>query len=210
MARKPVGSPLVRPRLSLSESHWKQFYDVYRPGRPDAQIDHLLVGPSGVYVIQYGSSKQLLSQDPQVVVSGPEVDLAAVSLAEATSEPSESSLAVGALLPARYRPRVRPVLCFREAEPIADLVGGVLVTSSMALEHILRSSPVVFSTSEVAELFTRLKTQLVQVPVPSRPRPWWAFGRMLAALPIFSKGRSRRMSAEQPSLLSFPLHERHL
>ena len=200
MARKPVGSPLVRPRLSLPESHWKQFHDVYRPGRTDAQIDHVLVGPSGAYVIQYGSSKQLLSQDPQVVASGPELDLCAVSFAAATTEPSESALAVGGLLPARYRSRVRPVLCFREAEPVADLVGGVLVTSSMALEHILRSSPVVFSTSEVAELFTRLKAGLVQVPaVPSRPRPWWAFGRMVAALPDFSKSRSRRMSAEQPS-----------
>jgi len=186
--------------LSLPESHWKQFYDVYRPGRSDAQIDHVLVGPSGAYVIQYGSSKDLLSQDPQVVASGPELDLAAVSLAAATTEPSESALAVGALLPARYRPRVRPVLCFREAEPVADLVGGVLVTSSMALEHILRSSPVVFSTSEVAELFSCLKSGLMQVPaVPSRPRPWWALGRMVAALPAFSKSRSRRVSAEQPS-----------
>lgn len=181
MARKPVGSPPLRPCLSLPESHWKQFHDVYRPGRTDAQIDHVLVGPSGVYVIQYR-------------------DLASSSLEASLTEPSESADAVGALLPARYRSRVRPVLCFREAEPVADLVDGVLVTSSMALEHILRSSPVVFSTSEVAELFTRLKTGLVQVPaVPSRPRPWWAFGRMVAARPVFSKSRSRRLSAEQPS-----------
>ena len=130
MARKSVGSPLVRPRLSLPESHWKQLYDVYRPGRSDAQIDHVLVGPSSAYVIQYAV-----------------FDHVEASFEAAVSEPSESALAVGALLPARYRPRVRPVLCFREAEPVADLVGGVLVTSSMALEHILRSSPVVFSTS---------------------------------------------------------------
>jgi len=155
--------------LSLPESHWKQFHNVWWPGRSDAQIDHVLVGPSGAYVIQYRSSQHLLPPG-----------LLSQAIESATTEPSDSALAVGALLPTRYRPRVKPVLCFREAEPVADQVGGVLVTSSMALEHILRSSPVVFSTSEVAEVFNCLKSRLVQVPaVPARPRPWWALGRMM-------------------------------
>ena len=195
MARKSGGSPRAATGLSLPESHWKQFYDVCWPGRSDAQVDHVLVGPSGVYVVQYQSS-----EGHQVTAPGLVLHHAEASLEAAVTEPSESAQAVGALLPSRYRSRVRPVLCFREAEPVADLVGGVLVTSSMALEHILRSSPVVFSTSEVAELFACLKARLEQVPAaPSRPRQRRALGRMLAALHVFSKSRSRRMSAEQPS-----------
>jgi len=196
MARKSAGRSRAATGLSLPESHWKQFYDVYRPGGSDAQIDHVLVGPSGVYVIAYQSSKA----HHQVLDAGQVLHLAEASLEAAVGEPSESAHAVSALLPSRYRARVRPVLCFREAEPVADLVGGVLVTSSMALEHIARSSPVVFSTCEVAELFTCLQAGLAQVPpLPARPRRWWPFGRRITALPVFSKSRSRRLTAEQPS-----------
>ena len=121
---------------------------MYRPGRSDAQIDHVLVGPSGAYVIHYAA-----------------FDHVEASFEAAVSEPSESALVVGALLPARYRPRVRPVLCFREAEPVADLVGGVLVTSS----DCARTHPSLLA-GRILDVRGRRGVHLPRVPFGACPR----------------------------------------
>lgn len=147
MARQSVRDDRAALGLrSLPASHWKQFRDVRRPGRPDAKIDHVLVGPSGIHVIGYLPP----TSDP----TDPTV-----------SACSDSASAVAAVLPARYRARVRAMACLRNEEPVAEEVGEVMVTSFMAVDHILRESPVVLSTSEVSEVSTRLGRTLEPYPV---------------------------------------------
>ncbi len=153
MARGSAGSLRVRDAMSLPESHWKQFRNVRWPGRSDAQIDHVLVGPSGVYVIHYPPS------EPQVRDDGgawcePEV-----------AQSSEAARAVAGLLLPRYQATVRPLVCFLSDDALADVVDGVTITSRLALEHILRSSPVVLSTCEVAEVSGILNGRLEPVPL---------------------------------------------
>jgi hypothetical protein len=168
MTRESVRSPRDMMAVSLPESHWKQIRDVRWPGRSDAQIDHVLAGPSGLYVIQYLSVAGRSLQDGG---HSCEVEVAATS---------EAARAVAELLPTRYRSKVRPVLCLLSDDAIADLVDGVTVTSCLALEHILRSSPVVLSTCEVAEVSGRLRGVLEPVPVAVEPRRgWWARSRRL-------------------------------
>lgn len=175
MARGSVRGQRSLATLALPESHWKQLHGVRRPGRPDARIDHVLVGPSGVYAIKYWSSDA-----GQIIPHSTLVHDGAVDAV--TTEVLEAACAVGNLLPSRYRSRTRPVLCLRDDEPLADLGGEVMFTSLIALEHILRSSPVVLSTSEVAEVFARLRSRLETFPVlPAAPRRTWSRRRRLTA-----------------------------
>ena len=154
----------------LPVSHWKQFHDVRQPGRPAARIDHVLVGPSGVHVIGYLPRPDGLDA-PRAAARD---DMAGAASAAAG--------AVADVLPARYRGAVRPMVCFRSDEPVAESSGEVLVTSLRALEHILRESPVVLSTCEVADVSTRLQAQLLPFPAaPSRTARRTADRRKLVA-----------------------------
>lgn len=167
MARKiPTGSGIDR----LPATHWKHVRNVHCPARPGDRIDHVLVGPSGVYVIGYVAS------DGVAITS------------ETTGGHATGAGGVAGLLPERYRSKIRPALCFRGNEPVADLVAEVMVASSSTLAHILRSSPVVLSTSEVAEVWKLLDSRLEPFPLPQvRSRRWVAWLQMFTVL----RGRSR-------------------
>jgi hypothetical protein len=78
---------------------------------------------------------------------------------------SEAARAVAGLLLPRYRAAVRPFVCFLSDDALDDVVDGVTITSRLALEHILRSSPVVLSTCEVAEVAGILNGRLEPVPL---------------------------------------------
>jgi hypothetical protein len=157
MPRGSIRSQVTGTAMSLPESHWKHVHDVRWPGRSEGKVDHVLVGPSGIYVIQYRSSDEWLRHD--------------AGRPEMTRESAQAADAVAALLPRRYVSQVKPVLCFSDDLALADRIEGVLVTSSMTLEHILRSSPVVLSTSEVSGLSRYLQARLEPVPVDiERPR----------------------------------------
>jgi hypothetical protein len=136
----------------LPDSHWKQFRDVRRPDRPDTKVDHVLVGPSGIHVICYLAPES--TADDVVVQSS-----------------AEAARAVGALLPERYRLRVRAMVCFRNEEPVAESVDGVTITSLLALEHILHALPVVLSTCEVSETGARLERRLEPFPLDPGTAP---------------------------------------
>src|SRR6478609_11690402 len=50
MIRRPPRSTLF-PYTTLFRSRWRIFHDVRWPGRAQASIDHIVVGPSGVFVV---------------------------------------------------------------------------------------------------------------------------------------------------------------
>lgn len=162
MLRDAVGDVSRSTRLSaLARERHRELRDVCLPDDRSRRIHRVLVCPSGVHVVV---GQPLTGPPSQEVLDG------CVS----------SAAGVSAALPARYRDRVRPVLCCSEDEPIADLVGSVLVTSTTTLEHIIRSSPVVLSTSEVLGITARLGAALEIYPVePAGGRGRWRALRRL-------------------------------
>lgn len=133
----------------LPASHWTHLRCERPVGAPGPQVDDVLVGPSGVYVVVRRPG-------------GLEIDVAAARSGAAW---------VSGLLSERYRRRVVPVLCMQDDDPVAERRGDVLVTGITTLEHVVRSSPVVLSTSEVSGLGSRLAGSLGQAPAaPERPR----------------------------------------
>ncbi len=164
MARESVRNVRAGTGIDdLPASHWKQLHDVWQPGRPDTRVQHVLVGPSGIHVIDY-----LLQS--------------ATAADAATQTCADKARTIGELLPDRYRSRVRAVVCIRNQEPVAESMDGVTVTSLLALEHILRESPVVLSTCEVTEIGLRLQGRLQPFPVaPADPRGSWSLRRRIVA-----------------------------
>jgi len=160
----------------LPETHWKQLRRVCWPGRPGTLIDHVLVGPGGIHVIRYLPPDR---SGPSVAGRHDHQRLQDVG----TAACSEYADAIGRLLPSRYRDRLRPVLCLEDDEERAEEVRGVLVTSSSTFEHIVRSSPAVLSTSEIAQVHACLQARLEHAPVQpvSRASRWRGALRVAAA-----------------------------
>jgi hypothetical protein len=161
MTTGAVRGPGRRARdAALRERSRREFRDVRHPQRPGLRVEHVLVCPSGVHVVTTLPSPARTGEpvvDPAVLVRG-----------RAAAE------VVAALLPPRYRDRVRPVLCVADDVAVAEIVEDVLVTSPSTLEHIVGSSPVVLSTSEVNDVALRLDARLEPFPVAHvRTRPRW-------------------------------------
>lgn len=140
-----AGAP-ASPLLRGPRGRW-ELVDVRHPLHLGLRVDRVVVCPSGVHVV---------TVLPAADQGGPDAVLVTVGHTAAD--------VVRSLLPPRYRDRVRPVLCVTAAEPVADLVDGVLVTTAETLEHIVGSSPVVLSTSEAHEVAGRLEAGLVAAP----------------------------------------------
>ena len=120
----------------------RELRNVRHPLVPELTVDRVVVCPSGVHVVASG-------------------DRAGTASARATAD------LVRSLLPERYRDRVHPVLCLPGEDPQAERVDEVLITTAATLEHVLRSSPVVLSTSEVHDVALRLDARLVPVAEPA-------------------------------------------
>ena len=157
MARGAVSDTRTTGFARLPSSHWTHLRCAPRGTAAPAPPDEVLVGPSGVYAIVRRAGTL-------------EIDLTAARSAAA---------AVALLLPERYRDRVVPVVCMHDDDPVAERRAGVLVTGASTLEHVVRSSPPVLSTSEVRGLGSRLAgpaRAAARRPAPTAP-PAAAAGR---------------------------------
>jgi hypothetical protein len=167
---------------SLRERRRREFRDVRHPQRPDLRVERVLVCPSGVHVV---------TTLPPVARTGePVVEPAVLARGRA------AAAVVAALLPPRYRDRVRPVLCVADDVAVAELVDDVLVTSPSTLEHIVRSSPVVLSTSEVNDVALRLDARLERFPLAhARTRPRWRRGAAVLVSALAASGAAAALLA---------------
>ncbi len=157
-------------RIDLAERRRREFRNVRHPWKPDLRVERILVSHSGIHVVT-----ALRGEDPSTD---------AVLASRVVSLSRSAADVVSALLPQRYRGRVRPVLCSTDDVGMAELVDNVLLTSPTTLEHIVRYSPVVLSTSEINEVALRLDARLepFPLPAPKMPSRWNRPRAVLAAL----------------------------
>jgi hypothetical protein len=156
----------------------RELRDVRHPLRPDLRVERVIVCPSGVHVVT-----SLAVAGAGTGAGGEPASPAAVAASRTTAD------LVAVLLPQRYRDRVRPVLCRVDDVAMAELVDDVLVTAPSTLEHIVASSPVVLSTSEVSEVATCLDARMEAFPVPTPPRRRrWSLRRVLLSVVAASSG----------------------
>lgn len=146
---------------------WGAIHDRRWPLRRLANIDHVVIGPGGIFVID---SK---NWSGRITVDGGRLRQNGRSREKEVARCADAGLAV-AELAGPFSNRVHPVVCFTREEPLTGRSREVLVCSSSTLVQLLLSRPRVLSEDEAREAWLRLDMQLraaSSAPTTSRPRP---------------------------------------
>ena len=117
----------------LPGESWHVFHDVRWPGRRYANLDHIAVGPPGVFVIDSKNWSGAITVRDDVLRQNGRARVTAVAGA------AEAGLAVSSLVPMLRPELVRPVLCFVRDEPLTGWARDVMVCSTANVAAMLLS-----------------------------------------------------------------------
>ncbi len=157
------GEARTAKALSRLGKGWVVLHDVQWPGRRLADIDHVVVGPGGIFLIDTKSWAGGLSVEGGVLrQDGRARERTVVAAADA-------ALAVAELAPA-YAGLVQPVLCFARDGALSGRVHDVMICSTSNLRRTLTSRPRVLDGARAGEVATRLDRQLRSATDPQLHR----------------------------------------
>lgn len=139
---------------SLPAGMWAVIHDAAWPDRALATIDHVVIGPQGVFVID---SKDWTGR---ITVEGGTLRQDGIALSSTVPDATTAAAAVASLVPTEHRDHVRAVICIGGSEGPIALVGDVLVCSSTALVTLLTTRPTVLSDEAVAAVAGALRSHL--------------------------------------------------
>ena len=178
---------------------WTVLHDVRWPGRRFANVDHVVIGPPGVFVIDSKNwSGEITVRDDVLRQNGYRREPAVAGAAEA-------ALAIAQLTSVVRADVVRSVLCFVRAEEVAGWARDVMVCSTGNLLDLLQSRPERSLPHRYARLPGQLDAQLSaarSTPAPGVERVSLRPHRLPARRPVGArspKTRSRRK--KEPSWL---------
>ncbi|HET9861502.1 MAG TPA: nuclease-related domain-containing protein [Nocardioidaceae bacterium] len=159
--RGAEGEQATADVLAVLPAGWTALHDVRWPNRRLANIDHIVVGPGGVFVIDSKNwSGHVSIEDGRLRQNGRFRDKAVAGCADA-------GLAI-AEIAGTHADKVFPVLCFAGQSDVAGWCRDVMVCSTDNVTHMLLTRPPVLDAAEVADTRLRLATQL-QAPAGSVP-----------------------------------------
>lgn len=184
----------------LPAESWTVFHDLRWPGRRFANVDHVVVGPPGVFVIDSKNwSGSITVTDKVLRQNGRAREDAVVSAAE-------SALAVGQLAPLLRPDLVKPVLCFVREEPLTGWARDVVITSTTTLVPMLLSRPEVLTSDEVRHLSLDLDAGIRSAmdPGPKSPsrQPGGVRMRPAVSRPVAKRPARRRTKSDAGSVRS--------
>ncbi len=157
MAEESAGDRATADALeALPRARWRVLHDVPWPGRPRVVIEHVVVGPAGVFVVD------TKNWSGNVSVRAGVLKLDKYSRQGAVTHVSEAARAISAQLRTARCP-VRPVLCLERAEPFSADCDGVLVCSAGNLAEVLKSQRRVLAEVEIQRLARDLAGQALPV-----------------------------------------------
>lgn len=161
------GEALTAQALSTLPPGWTVLHDVKWPGRRFANIDHIVVGPGGIFVVDSKNwSGRISVNDHQLRQNGRSREKAVVGCVDAAMAVAELS--------ASFAPHVFPVLCFVGGDDLAGWNRDVMVCSDKNLTQALLSRPTVLNPEHVVEALLCLDMQLrsaLSAPADSLPTP---------------------------------------
>lgn len=162
------GERAVGAALAALGSDWVVLHDVRWPGRRFANIDHIAIGPGGVFVIDAKNWSGAISVANDVLrQNGYRRDGAVAGCAD-------SAIAVGELI-SGHTTNVIPVLCFVGEVTIEGAAREVALCTTANLVERLVGNPTVLSPDEVREIGVRLRlgtaTTTVREPPAHATRP---------------------------------------
>ncbi|WP_107771063.1 nuclease-related domain-containing protein [Nocardioides sediminis] len=150
---------VARALESLPEG-WVVLHDLAWPGRPRANLDHVVIGPGGVFVVDAKNwSGRVEVRDQVLLQDGRRREPTVASAAEA-------AIAVQALLPV---PNLcMGVLCFVRDEPLTGWARDVMVCSTANLVEMLTSRPRVLEAGDVERCVEAVRRATRRTSAPHR------------------------------------------
>jgi hypothetical protein len=185
---------------TLPADWWKVFHDVHWPGRRYANIDHVVVGPGGVFVIDSKNwSGSITVRDNVLRQNGRGRETTVAAAAEAASAIAEITTCLAPH-------RVQPVLCFVRDEALTGCARDVMVCSTSNLVQMLLSRPHIIDEQRVRQAALELDVSLRAATGPHTPTPGAPRSRTRArrtpsvgsVRPPSKGSRSRKRSASSP------------
>jgi hypothetical protein len=147
----------------LPHGDWDVFHDVSWSGRRYADIDHIVVGPPGVFVISSKNwSGQIAVRNGVVRQSGRRRDAAAVAVVEA-------AYSVAQLVPDISPTHVHGVLCFAGDHHVTGWSHSPMLCSTRSVVTMLVSRPPVLMNAVREDVVRRLREQVAK-PTPTLSR----------------------------------------
>ena len=149
---------------ALVAQGWVVLHDVAWPGRRLANIDHVAVGPPGVFVIDSKNWSGRIAVEHGLLRQNGRLRMSAVMGAE------QAASAVAELVPEVPRHAVRAVLAFTTALP-SETVDDVLICSTETLAAALDTAPTApaaLTPEQVNALADQLRRTLVPATDPRR------------------------------------------
>lgn len=138
-----AGEVEVAKALEALPPEWVVLHDLAWPGRPKANIDHVVIGPGGVFVVDAKNWSGTVEVRDQVVrQNGRQREQAVTSAAEA-------ALALQDVVPESHQ--CAGVLCFVGDGALSGRVRDVMVCSTSNLVAMLTSRPVALDPAQVDE-----------------------------------------------------------
>jgi hypothetical protein len=148
---------------ALRVDGWAVFHDVRWPGRARANIDHVVVGPPGVYVIDSKNwTGHIEVRDNTFRCRGRRQD-------KTVAAAGDAALAVAALLSAPAAATARAVLCFVRDEPVGGWCYDVMVCSTGNVRDMLSTRPAVLTPEQVGLAAIELDVAFRQAIAPPAP-----------------------------------------
>lgn len=127
----------ARALAALDAAEWTIFHDVRWPGRKLANVDHVAVGPGGVFVIDSKNwSGRIEVKDSVLRQNGYQREKTVVAAAEA-------AIAVSLVTPDLPGRLAVPVLCFVRDATLTGWARDVMVCSTSNVAEMLMSRPTV-------------------------------------------------------------------
>jgi hypothetical protein len=135
------GEVQVARALEALPEGWVVLHDLAWPGRPRANLDHVVVGPGGVFVVDAKNwSGRVEVRDDVLLQNARRREPAVASAAEA-------AIAVQGVVPVANL--CMGVLCFVREEPLTGWARDVMVCSTPNLVAMLTSRPAVLEPADV-------------------------------------------------------------
>lgn len=150
---------------ALPADSWTVFHDLRWPGRRFANVDHVVVGPPGVFVIDSKNwSGRIDVQYDALRLNGRRREPAVNGVAEA-------ALAVAGLTRAVPPTQVFPVLCFAREEPVTGWTRDVMLCSLSNVVQMLTTRPAVLDEASRRMTCLELDAALRSATAPEPRRP---------------------------------------
>src|SRR3954452_18377998 len=151
--RGAAGEARTASMLTDLPAEWTALHDVRWPGRRFANIDHIVVGPAGIFVVDSKNWSGNITVTRDVLRQNGRPREATVAGC------ADSALAVSELA-GPYARHIFPVLCFVREEELVGWARDVMVCSTANVSQMLLSRPAVMSVAEVAEASRGLRAGL--------------------------------------------------